>query len=36
MLHEGILSDAEPAGNLTAEKVGLLMGGSNALEGISV
>ena len=36
VLHEGVLSDAEPAGNLTAEKVGLLMGGSNALEGISV
>ena len=36
VLHNGVLSDAEPAGNLTAEKVGLLMGGSNAVEGISV
>ena len=36
VLHDGVLSDAEPAGNLTAEKVGLLMGGSHAVGGISV
>ena len=36
VLHDGILSDAEPAGNLTAEKVGLLMGGSHSVGVVSV
>ena len=36
VLNDGVLSDAEPVGNLTAEKVGLLMGGSHAVEGVSV
>ena len=36
VLHDGILSDAEPAGTLTAEKVGLLMGGSHAVGEVSV
>ena len=35
VLHDGILSDAEPAGNLTAEKVGLLMGGSHAVGAVA-
>jgi hypothetical protein len=29
-LHDGVLSSAESATKLTAEKVGLLMGGSDA------
>ena len=32
VLHGGVLSVAEPAANLTAEKVGLLMGGSHVAE----
>ena len=36
VLHDGILSDAEPAGNLTAKKVGLLMGGSHAVGRVSL
>ena len=35
VLHDGTLSDAEPAGDLTAEKVGLLMGGSHAVGEVS-
>ena len=35
VLHNGILSEAELATKLTAEKVGLLMGGSHATQGAS-
>ena len=35
VLHDGILSSAESATKLTAEKVGLLMGGSDALKGVA-
>jgi len=34
VLHDGVLSPAESAAKLTAERVGLLMGGSDAVQDI--
>jgi hypothetical protein len=35
VLHDGCLSDVMPASNVTAEQVGILMGGAAVMEGAS-
>ena len=35
VLHDGGLSDVMPASNVTAERLGILMGGAAVLEGAS-